>query len=66
MIVSQQNKSWKIVEGLKIDDFSREKMDLTAKELKEECETASEFLSIAWLESNPQMHLTNENLKSSL
>lgn len=41
-------------------------MDLTTKELKEEKETAFEFLSIAWLETGPQMHLTNENVKSSL
>ncbi|KAM5165460.1 malate dehydrogenase, cytoplasmic [Mantella aurantiaca] len=42
-----KDKSWKIVEGLKIDDFSRGKMDLTAKELQEEKDTAFEFLSIA-------------------
>ncbi|KAE8601041.1 hypothetical protein XENTR_v10013508 [Xenopus tropicalis] len=40
-----KNKTWKIVEGLPINDFSREKMDLTAKELHEEKETALEFLS---------------------
>ncbi|XP_069811390.1 malate dehydrogenase, cytoplasmic [Dendropsophus ebraccatus] len=39
-------KTWKIVEGLKVDDFSRGKMDVTAKELQEEKETAFEFLSI--------------------
>lgn len=43
--VTIKNKTWKIVEGLPINDFSREKMDLTAKELKEEKETAFEFLS---------------------
>jgi len=32
--------SWKIVEGLKINDFSREKMDATAKELAQEKESA--------------------------
>lgn len=32
--------SWKIVQGLTIDDFSREKMDLTGKELAEEYEMA--------------------------
>ncbi|XP_005385779.1 PREDICTED: malate dehydrogenase, cytoplasmic [Chinchilla lanigera] len=42
-----QNKTWKFVEGLPINDFSREKMDLTAKELAEEKETAFEFLSSA-------------------
>uniref|UniRef100_A0A2K6T1X0 Lactate/malate dehydrogenase C-terminal domain-containing protein n=1 Tax=Saimiri boliviensis boliviensis TaxID=39432 RepID=A0A2K6T1X0_SAIBB len=40
-----KNKTWKFVEGLPINDFSREKMDLTAKELTEEKETAFEFLS---------------------
>ncbi|XP_063299833.1 malate dehydrogenase, cytoplasmic [Pelobates fuscus] len=45
--VTIKDKTWKIVEGLKIDDFSREKMDLTAKELIEEKETAFEFLSSA-------------------
>ncbi|XP_012877981.1 PREDICTED: malate dehydrogenase, cytoplasmic [Dipodomys ordii] len=42
-----KNKAWKFVEGLPINDFSREKMDLTAKELTEEKETAFEFLSSA-------------------
>lgn len=46
-IIFKQNKTWKIVEGLPINDFSREKMDLTAKELSEEKETAFEFLSSA-------------------
>nr|KAF6447962.1 malate dehydrogenase 1 [Rousettus aegyptiacus] len=45
--VTIKNKTWKIVEGLPVNDFSREKMDLTAKELKEEKETAFEFLSSA-------------------
>jgi len=45
--VTIKNKTWKIVEGLTINDFSREKMDLTAKELAEEKETAFEFLSSA-------------------
>ncbi|NP_001083335.1 malate dehydrogenase 1 S homeolog, cytoplasmic isoform mdh1 [Xenopus laevis] len=40
-----KNKTWKIVEGLCINDFSREKMDITAKELQDEKETAFEFLS---------------------
>ncbi|KAG8443938.1 hypothetical protein GDO86_009217 [Hymenochirus boettgeri] len=43
--VTIQNKNWKIVEGLSINDFSREKMETTAKELSEEKETAFEFLS---------------------
>ncbi|XP_029449525.1 malate dehydrogenase, cytoplasmic [Rhinatrema bivittatum] len=42
-----KNKTWKIVDGLVINNFSREKMDLTAKELSEEKETALEFLSAA-------------------
>ncbi|XP_017939907.2 LOW QUALITY PROTEIN: malate dehydrogenase, cytoplasmic [Manacus vitellinus] len=42
-----KDKAWKFVEGLPINDFSREKMDLTAKELAEEKETAVEFLSSA-------------------
>ncbi len=36
---------WKIVEGLTISDFAREKMDITAKELQDEKETALQFLS---------------------
>lgn len=47
LFVFKQDKSWKFVEGLPINDFSREKMDLTAKELAEEKETAVEFLSSA-------------------
>ncbi|XP_005425841.2 malate dehydrogenase, cytoplasmic [Geospiza fortis] len=42
-----KDKTWKFVEGLPINDFSREKMELTAKELTEEKETAVEFLSSA-------------------
>ncbi|XP_060086637.1 malate dehydrogenase, cytoplasmic [Heteronotia binoei] len=42
-----KNKTWKFVEGLPINDFSREKMDLTAKELMEEKEMAVEYLSSA-------------------
>lgn len=45
--VFKQDKTWKFVEGLPINDFSREKMELTAKELTEEKETAVEFLSSA-------------------
>jgi len=47
LFVFKQDKAWKFVEGLPINDFSREKMDLTAKELTEEKETAVEFLSSA-------------------
>jgi len=35
-----QNRKWTIVPGLPIDDFSREKMDLTAAELTEELQAA--------------------------
>uniref|UniRef100_A0A8C6B7H2 Malate dehydrogenase 1 n=1 Tax=Monodon monoceros TaxID=40151 RepID=A0A8C6B7H2_MONMO len=45
--VTIKDKTWKVVEGLPINDFSREKMDLTAKELAEEKETAFEFLASA-------------------
>ncbi|KAG9484495.1 hypothetical protein GDO78_010070 [Eleutherodactylus coqui] len=45
--VTIKDKGWKIVEGLKIDDFSRQKMDATAHELQDEKDTAFEFLSIA-------------------
>ncbi|KAG8363414.1 hypothetical protein BUALT_Bualt19G0019900 [Buddleja alternifolia] len=34
--VTCKNGDWSIVQGLKIDEFSREKMDATAKELAEE------------------------------
>nr|AUW34353.1 cytosolic malate dehydrogenase [Littorina scutulata] len=37
------NKQWKIVEGLEINDFAREKMDLTAKELCGERAMAEEI-----------------------
>ncbi|KAL7991340.1 hypothetical protein Chor_015596 [Crotalus horridus] len=46
-VVLSKDKTWKFVEGLPINDFSREKMDLTAKELVDEKETAVEFLSSA-------------------
>ncbi|XP_029189259.2 malate dehydrogenase, cytoplasmic-like [Acropora millepora] len=38
------DSQWKIISGLAIDDFSREKMDKTAKELKEEKEACDAFL----------------------
>lgn len=45
---SPQNKTWKIVNNLAINDFSRGKMDATATELVEERDTAISFLG-AWL-----------------
>lgn len=38
------NCEWNIKQGLSIDDFSREKMDATAKELLEEKESCQSFL----------------------
>lgn len=38
--VEIQNKQWKIVQGLKVDDFARSKLDITTKELLEEKEEA--------------------------
>ena len=38
------DRSWKVVQGLPISDFAREKMEKTAKELVEEKETALAFL----------------------
>lgn len=43
--VKIENKMWTVVEGLEINDFSRNKMDISAKELLEEKETAMSFLS---------------------
>ena len=43
-----QNKTWKVVDGLSINDFSRAKMDATAAELVDERDTAMDFLS-QWL-----------------
>jgi malate dehydrogenase len=34
--VTIENGQWKIVQGLKISDFAREKINLTGKELLEE------------------------------
>ena len=42
------SRQWEIVKDLEINDFSREKMDLTAKELCEEKDTAMIFCS-QWL-----------------
>ncbi|KAL9252736.1 Malate dehydrogenase, cytoplasmic-like protein [Drosera capensis] len=44
--VTCQNGEWSIVRGLKIDEFSREKMDETAKELAEEKQLAHACLRI--------------------
>ena len=44
------DREWKIVQGLSIDDFSREKMDATAKELVQEKESCQSFLE--WLASS--------------
>lgn len=38
--VQIQNRQWKIVQGLSVDEFTRTKLDLTAKELLEEKEEA--------------------------
>jgi malate dehydrogenase len=38
--VEIKNKQWKIVQGLKLDDFARGKLDITTKELLEEKEEA--------------------------
>uniref|UniRef100_A0AAQ4RYW5 Malate dehydrogenase n=1 Tax=Gasterosteus aculeatus aculeatus TaxID=481459 RepID=A0AAQ4RYW5_GASAC len=40
-----KNQTWKMVDGLPINDFSRGKMDATAAELVEERDTALDFLS---------------------
>uniref|UniRef100_A0A673KNV7 Malate dehydrogenase 1Ab, NAD (soluble) n=1 Tax=Sinocyclocheilus rhinocerous TaxID=307959 RepID=A0A673KNV7_9TELE len=42
--VSIKDKTWKIVDGLAINDFSKAKMDATAAELVEERDTAVSFL----------------------
>lgn len=39
------NRQWSIVQGLSVSDFSREKMDATAKELMEEQAAVSSFLT---------------------
>lgn len=41
-----QNKTWKIVDSLAINDFSKSKMDATAAELVEERDTAVTFLGV--------------------
>lgn len=44
-LASVQNKTWKVVDALPINDFSRAKMDATAAELIEERDTALSFLA---------------------
>ncbi|KAK1905463.1 Malate dehydrogenase cytoplasmic [Dissostichus eleginoides] len=44
--VQIKGKSWKIVEGLTINEFSRSKMEATAAELIEERDTAVSFLGV--------------------
>ncbi|XP_019853270.1 PREDICTED: malate dehydrogenase, cytoplasmic-like [Amphimedon queenslandica] len=39
------DRSWQVVDGLSVSDFAREKMDISAKELVEERDTATQFLS---------------------
>jgi len=43
--VTCRNGEWSIVQGLKIDDYSRKKLDLTAEELTEEKDLAYSCLS---------------------
>ena len=42
--VTYKGGKYEIVQGLAIDDFSRERMDATAKELSEERDAVSELL----------------------
>lgn len=46
MMLFPQDKTWKIVEGLAINTFSKSKMDATAAELIEERDTAVAFLGV--------------------
>ncbi len=39
------NREWQMVEGLSVNDFAREKLTITTKELEEERETAKSFTS---------------------
>ncbi|XP_077960385.1 malate dehydrogenase 1Ab, NAD (soluble) isoform X1 [Gasterosteus aculeatus] len=41
-----KDKTWKIVDGLAVNDFSRSKMEATAAELMEERDTAVSFLGV--------------------
>ena len=58
LILFSQDKTWKIVEGLAINEFSKGKMEATAAELKEERDTAVAYLNV-WLDpaSPPNLHL---------
>ena len=40
--VQIRDKKWAVVEGLSISNFAREKMDITAKELQAEMQSAME------------------------
>merc|ERR1712002_38133 len=44
--VQIKDKTWKIVDGLAVNDFSRSKMEATATELIEERDTAVAFLAV--------------------
>ena len=61
-----QDKSWKIVEGLDINSFSRTKMEATAAELIEERDTAVAFLGV-WLDPSkpPNQHLDSPKTPDS-
>ena len=45
--VQIKDRKWTIVQGLKVDDFAKEKLELTGKELCEEREEAMSVCS-AW------------------
>lgn len=55
-----QDKSFKIVDGLPINDFSRSKMDATAAELIEERDTALAFLDL-WLDGAAPPPVTDDS-----
>jgi malate dehydrogenase len=42
--VTCRNGEYQIVQGLSIDDFSRQRMDITDKELREECAGVKDLL----------------------
>ena len=46
-VMIKPDRSYEIVQNLSISDFARGKMDLTAQELVEERDAASQFLSSA-------------------
>ena len=43
-VTIDKDKKWQIFQGLTIDNFSRERMDATAKELLEEKESCDSFM----------------------